>query len=171
MKKFLILILSLVLITGCGAEKVKDNNNENNDRVGYSITIEGTKIMVGDEFSKISSKLGKDYEYQEVETCAFEGMDKIYSYSDYEIYNYHEKGVEKIYTITLLNENVSTDEGITIGSTVEEVVDTYGDNYEDVAGSYVFQKGDTILTFIFDDGVVTSIEFKIELEGINDEGA
>lgn len=170
MKKVLVLMLGILLLTGCGASNADENKAKarETDRVGYSITLNGVEMMVGDEFSKVSSKLGKDYQYQEVETCAFEGMDKIYTYPDYEIYNYHEDGVEKIYTITLSTENVATDEGIRVGDTISDVISKYGDDYEDVAGAYTYTKGDTLLTFIFDEEAVTSIEYKIQLEGVEE---
>ena len=74
MKKFLVLIFCILCITGCGSNEV-DEKKTSNERVGYFITIDGNKLMVGDNYDLIKNSLGSNYEYQEVPSCAFEGMD------------------------------------------------------------------------------------------------
>lgn len=164
MKKILFLLLCVLCLTACGGENAKEKQKVVDDRVGYSLTIEDYKIMVGDDFSSIKGELGENYEFQEVPSCAFEGMDKIYTFSDYEIYNYIDGDVEKIYTITLLNDNISTAEGVKIGSTIDDVVSKYGVDYKDAIGAYTYAKGKTLLTFIFDNNSVISIEYKLDIE-------
>lgn len=161
MKKIAITLAILLTIVGCGEKK---ETKKETPKEGYSITINGKNLMVGDEFSLSKEALGENYEFQEVESCAFEGKDNIYTYADYEIYGYHDKDVEKIYTITLLTDKISTKEGIKLGSTKEEVVDTYGQDYEDAIGAYTYSKGDTLLTFIFEENEVVSIEYKLNVE-------
>lgn len=165
MKRILILFLSIILITGCATEQKEEKKDQKQEeKVGYTIELAGQKIMVGDDFSNIKENLGSDYERQEVESCAFEGMDTIYTYDDYEIYNYHDADKEKIYTITLLNDNITTSEGVKVGNTISDVVNTYGKDYNDAMGAYSYTKGDTILTFIFENDTVISIEYKLNVE-------
>lgn len=161
MKKFLIIFTVLILVTGCGNTSSKDTKKES---TGYEINIKGKDISVGSEFSIIKDLLGEDFEYQEIESCAFEGKDSIYTYDNLEIYNYHDKDIEKIYTITLLDDTISTKEGIKIGSTIVEMKKTYGHDYEETIGAYVYTKDNTILTFITEDDIVTSIEYKLNID-------
>ena len=163
MRKFLLLLLCVFCITGCGNEK-ENGKNKIQEKEDYFFNVMDKKVFVGDDYSLIKEQLGNNYEFQEVPSCAFVGMDKIYTFDDYEFYNYVDNGVEKIYTITLLNDNVTTNEGIKIGSSVSEVVSTYGNGYTDAIGAYTYAKGDTLLTFIFNDDKVISIEYKLNIE-------
>ena len=161
MKKIVFILIVLLLMTGCEEKKEQEFPSDNN----YAISIEGVDVKVGEEFQKVQSHLGEDFTTQKAKSCAFEGEDHIYTYPDYEIYNYVENDVEKIYTITLLTDKVSTKEGIHLGSTKEEVEETYGNDYEDSYGAYVYSKGNTVLTFIFEEEKVISIEYKLNQEG------
>ena len=54
---------------------------------------------------------------------------------------------------------VSTPEGISIGSTREKVIETYGDGYEAVGENISYKSEKTCLQFIFRDGKVTSVKY------------
>jgi hypothetical protein len=163
MRKFLLLLLCIFCITGCGPEK-ENEKNKIHEKEDYFITVMDKKVFVGDDYSLIKTQLGNNYEIQEVPSCAFEGMDKIYTFDNYEFYIYVVNGIEKIYTITLLSDQVSTNDGIKIGSSVSDVVSKYGNGYTDAIGAYTYTKGDTLLTFIFDGDKVVSIEYKLNIE-------
>ncbi len=160
MKKIGLFLISILLLTGCGAKKEQEEALET-----YVFHVGDIDIEVGEEFQKVQDALGKDFTTQTVKSCAFEGEDYIYTYPDYEIYNYVDSSTQKIYTITLLTDKVSTKEGIHLGNTKEEVVQTYGNQYEDAYGAYVYTKGNTILTFIFEENEIVSIEYKLNQEG------
>ena len=62
------------------------------------------------------------------------------------------------------NEEVEleTEEGIKISDTVDDMLEAYGDDYENpVENSYVYTKGDVNLTFIVENDVITSIEYTL----------
>ena len=56
------------------------------------------------------SVLGEPMHYFEAPSCAFEGMDKIYSYSGFEFTTYTKDNVDYIASIVFLDDTVTTRE-------------------------------------------------------------
>lgn len=54
---------------------------------------------------------------------------------------------------------MSTPEGITIGSTPEEVEAAYGEDYEDLGTQFSYENGDARLSVLFEDGKAVSVEY------------
>ena len=67
--------------------------------------------------------------------------------------------VDYISSVRLLDGSVSTPEGVTIGSSQEDVTAAYGTDFEDMGTGYSYQDGDTILEVLFQDGAVVSVEY------------
>ena len=59
----------------------------------------------------------------------------------------------------LLSSAAATPEGITIGSTRQEVEAAYGEDYEAFGEQYTYEDGDAQLFIIFQDGAVVSVEY------------
>lgn len=111
------------------------------------------------EFAPLLDFIGEPDSYFEAASCAFDGLDKTYTYGDVEIITYPDEDVDHISSIRLLNSGVSTPEGITIGSSVEEVEAAYGEDYTDFGGQYTYEDGDTLLSLLFEDGAVIAVEY------------
>lgn len=111
------------------------------------------------EFAPLLDFIGEPDSYFEAASCAFDGLDKTYTYGDVEIITYPNEDVDYISSIRLLNSGVSTPEGITIGSSVEEVETAYGEDYTDFGGQYTYEDGDTLLSLLFEDGSVIAVEY------------
>ena len=103
--------------------------------------------------------LGEPDSYFEAPSCAFQGIDKIYTYSHFEINTYQDNDTDKISMILFLDDLVSTSEGICIGMTKENMENVYGTGYEVQNGAYVYKKDSMKLVFIISDGEITSIEY------------
>lgn len=104
--------------------------------------------------------LGNPQETYEAPSCAFDGMDVIYKYPGYEVLTYAKDGSAVISGVVLRDDTVGTPEGAYIGMTKADVEKIYGKTAES-AGSLQVEKGNCNLLFIFDNDVVTSIQYNL----------
>ena len=123
----------------------------------YLFKSDDTEIPLGAEYSSLN--LGDSKDYYEVQSCAFNGMDKIYTFDNYEIHTYPDNGTDKVLSVYFLNDQVSTTEGVKIGDSLDKMTQTYGTDYEQLDTQYIYTKGLTQLIFIVEDGNITSIEY------------
>lgn len=63
---------------------------------------------MNEKAAPILEKLGEPMEYFEAESCAFEGLDKIYTYSGFELHTYEMKGTDYVASVMFLDDSVST---------------------------------------------------------------
>ncbi len=126
---------------------------------GYVFESGGIVIGMNDEAAAIVSGLGSWSNYAESPSCAYQGMDKIYTYPGFDLYTYVKDGVDYVNSVYFLDASVSTPEGLRLGSSVEEMLAAYGDGYTEEYGVYTYTKEKTSLTFIITDGVVEAIEY------------
>lgn len=129
---------------------------ENTEDV-YVFDDNGKKLTLGVEYSSLN--LGEPADYYEVQSCAFDGMDKIYTFDNYEVHTYPDNDTDKVLSVYFLNDQVSTTEGVKIGDSMDKMVETYGDGYEQLETQYTYTKGLTQLKFIVENNVITSIEY------------
>ncbi|MCD8300871.1 MAG: hypothetical protein LUC41_06855 [Clostridiales bacterium] len=124
----------------------------------YTVTIDGTTIIMNAEADPIIEGLGDDYSYFESESCAFEGLDKVYSYSGFKLDTYPTDDVDYVSAIIFMDDTVESDEGITIGSARDDVIEAYGEADEDTGSSLIYEKGDSTMTIGITDDAVSSFE-------------
>ena len=127
----------------------------------YSFTLDGTTIAANAQMAPIVEALGEADSYFESESCAFQGLDKVYTYGSVVISTYPVDEVDYVYTIELKDDTVSTPEGIYIGSSADDVLSAYSDagDIEQTDSAISITKGDCTLAFILEDGVVTNITY------------
>lgn len=130
-------------------------------RSKYVFTYGEVRLPMNEEFSALREALGEPTTYFEAQSCAFDGLDKTFTYPGIELVTYPVEGVDYISDIYFLDESVSTAEGLHIGSTLEEVEAAYGTDHtaDDFGFYYTYTDGDTQLKFGVEDGVVTEIEY------------
>lgn len=122
--------------------------------------ISGSILLTADmEAAPVINALGEPENYFEAPSCAFMGVDKIYTYSHFEIDTYPDGGTDKISMILFLDDLVATPEGICIGMTIDDVKRVYGNGYEEINGACVYKKNNTKLTFLVKNGEISSIEY------------
>ena len=138
--------------------KNKDSKNEDEDVEGnFAFKSSDVVITIDDEAEVILNKLGEPMKYFEAPSCAYQGLDKTYYYNGFEVTTYTDKGKDYIANILLVDDSVTTDEGIYIGSSKDDVVNAYGSEYVESTGQYSYSKGDSELQFIFENNLVISI--------------
>lgn len=126
---------------------------------GFLFEANGVVMGMNEEVSPILSGLGEYNNYAETPSCAFQGLDKIYSYNGFDLYTYPKGDVDYVNSIYFIDESVSTPEGIHLGSTQEEMLSAYGEDYAEEFGVYTYTKEKSTLSFLVTDGVIESIEY------------
>ena len=199
MKKNIIIIAVVLLVIAVAATVIILNNNqENNDPSNSNITdshgehlndtgkdasggdttsekeiyyfeYKDVKIGINNEAAPILEALGEPMNYFEAPSCAFEGMDKIYSYSSFEFTTYTKDDKDYISSIIFLDDTVETREGIALNASLEEIINAYGNEYEKSFEQYSYTDGNCIISFILENNEVVSIEYAMDFQD-NQEG-
>ncbi|MCL2254261.1 MAG: hypothetical protein FWC09_07430 [Lachnospiraceae bacterium] len=187
-KTIIPLILLTIFLTACGSNevnrisgdvtnltqenKINDLNQSANStnpaqetitnqpaHKGYAFSHKGETLAVDADFAPVLSSLGEPRSYFEAESCAFEGLDKIYTYSGFEVNTYPQPNGDFIAAIILKDDTVKTAEGITIGSSRREMESAYGAGSVNDSGQIVYHKDGMKLCFILSGDDVISIEY------------
>lgn len=141
---------------GNGTELVQTNNTSVDD---YVFEYKGVKIAPDMNTNEFLDALGEPLHYYEVKSCAFEGMDKIYTYTSFEISTYPNGANDLVSYIYFKDDTVTTEEGAYLGMAKSDVLALYGSNYTEKAGAYVYSRGGMELRFVFDGETLVSIEY------------
>lgn len=178
MKKIISLILVLCLcvaLAACGGGN-NDNggtgsggnndggNTGNQNEPGYTFTHNGTQIAMNVKAESIITALGEPVSYTEEPSCAFSGLDKTYNYGSFVLQTYPDGDVDYIYCLWLVDDSVSTSEGVYIGATKAEVEAAYGAAAFNGTNAYVLTKGACTLSVILEGDVVSSITYDAVLD-------
>ena len=168
MKKLLCLILCLAMfacLCACGSTESSNSGSDNTGTAGgYKFTYNGTTIAMSADAAPIVAALGEPKKFTEEASCAFTGMDKTYFYGSYYIQTYPMGDKDYIYGVWFADDSVSTPEGVYIGAAQAEVEKAYGADTFNGTNSYGVKKTAGTLTVILTDGVVSSIQYAINLD-------
>jgi hypothetical protein len=183
MKKMSIILLAMVLIfalTACSVENEQNEdlvitratepevteaaNPEQEEAADvesgvFSFVADGVELIPGTPFD--ATVLGEASSVYEVPSCAIEGTDNVYNYETFEITAYDDGTGEVVYSIYLLDSNLTTTEGLALGDDAARVIELYGENYTEVGTAYVYTRSNTQLLLIMQNGVVVSIEYRM----------
>ena len=121
----IILAIIIIVIIGVGVYMiVKGSSNEpqkvenKQTETSYTLKINNKEIKLGETFSR--EKCGQELQYSEVASCAFDGLDKTYTYENYEIKTGEQ---DKIVSIYFIDEGIATTEGVKITDSYDKMVD------------------------------------------------
>lgn len=185
MKKWIALLISVVLLlslAACGS-KLEDNGPQEitvgtkapipettgaaaaGETTGtaedvYSYVFEDVELIPGAAFDV--SELPEAESVYTVPSCALEGTDNVYSYGTLEVTAFNDGKGEFIYSVYLLDPNLTTAEGLAQGDTAAKVTELYGEEYTENGTEWIYQKGETLLCVLFQDGTVIGIEYRLE---------
>lgn len=154
MKYFWSILLLAALLAGC-APSESDAPEE-----GFTFTYNGCQIQPNAEASAITEALGSPKSYTEETSCAFEGLDKTYFYGSFYLTTYPLDGKDYVYRIWFVDDTVTTEEGLRIGNTQAEAEAVLGKDCFGGSNTCSRSKGNTKLTVILTDGLVSSIQYE-----------
>lgn len=181
-----LMVISLLCLAGCGSAEEKVIGGEVNNQIsngatatetgkigstgtqqentsqstkGYVFAEKGLSIEVDGDMAAYLPTLGDPASYFEAASCAFEGLDKVYTYNSYVIKTYPQGSKDMISEIILMDDSVTTLEGICIGSDEAAVEAAYGTKYTENGKMHVYAKDGMKLGLIIEDGAVTSIQY------------
>lgn len=122
-------------------------------------TGDGVTVCVDEDMAQVLSDLGEAQSYFEAESCAFEGLDKTYTYPGFVITTRPDGENDYVNSIRLTDDSVTTAEGVYIGSSEDDVKAAYGEDGGADQGMLSYTAGGVSLNFILEEGTVISIEY------------
>ena len=161
MKRISALLLTLTMalaLTACG-DDTSTATPTPPARDMFTFVYKDCLLPMNAEFAPLLEIIGEPDTYFEAASCAFDGLDKIYTYGGIELTTYPDGDKDYISSIRLLDDTASTPEGITIGSTRDEVVAAYGDGYTDSGDLYTWESENAILSILFENDEAISVEY------------
>ena len=183
MKKIWLVLMLAMVVAGCGKEmdeskgteptttpveqQENQDSGENKDTAankvsepkGYVFEYNGVKIGMDMEAAPIIEALGKPASYFEAPSCAFEGLDKTYSYGSFEIDTYEQEGKDYIACVFFCDDLIETPEGVALFETKADMIGAYGENFKEEFGMQVYENEGMKLKFILNGDEITSIEY------------
>ncbi len=157
--RILAVLLAALTLTLCLASC--GGGNKNSDSYIFKAP-NGVKIAIGARHDDVIPKLG-DYNSVNIsDSCGgFSGKDRIYYYNGFRVYTTPSAKGDIVNKIELTDDSVSTPEGLTIGSTKDQVTKAMGAGTA-VGSNLSYEQGDMKLVFIFRDGTVTNIQYLLK---------
>ena len=171
----LIISLTVMLLSGCDANKTDPSDatvkpisgattepggataapSQDN---GYVFKKGDVTVIMNAKAADIIAALGEPTSYYESPSCAFEGMDKTYSYGSFDVTTYTSGGVDYISGVVLWDDSIETPEGLYIGASAADVQRIYG---AEAAGktNVRLEKGVSALLILLSNDTVTSIQY------------
>lgn len=158
-KRIAFILLSSILFFSC-APADKGGSTQ------YVFEYKGVPIPVHAELNPILEKIGKANNYFEAPSCAFKGLEKIYTYGNFNIHTYEDKGVDYVGSVSILDDSIATKEGLYLFSPVTKALKIYGEGYTKNMGQYTWTSGDkkSKLVMLEENGKIVSIEYSAILK-------
>ena len=155
-KRFLILLGALLLTLGALAAC---DGAEESQKTPYSFAVGSAIVEIDGEAEAILQEIGPWSTYDESPSCAFEGLDKTYYFGSFYLQTYPQGDKDYVFGFWFADDSVSTNENIYIGAPQAQVEAAYGADSYNGTNAYILTKGETKLTVILTDGVVSSIQY------------
>ena len=155
----------LVITRGTEAAEIAEETNGADEVAAakvYSFTAEGVELIPGAAFDP--AVLPEAASVYTVPSCAIEGTDNVYNYEAFEVTAYNDGTGEVIYSIYIIDPNITTPEGLALGDSLDRVVELYGDGYVVSGTAYDYSSEGTMLSIIIQSDAVASIEYRMITE-------
>lgn len=162
-----ILVMSLFLYSCSTSEKKNEINVESNvEKQNVEVKVDpfifkinDVEIKMNEKAAPILEKLGKAKSEFVAPTCAFQGVDKVFTYSGFQVNTYQKDDVDYILGVLFIDDSVKTTEGLRLFEKIDKAKELYGD-IEGKEGYYKYEKGDSSLAVVEEKGEIISIEYR-----------
>ncbi|MBR0091332.1 MAG: hypothetical protein IJP92_06515 [Lachnospiraceae bacterium] len=126
---------------------------------GVAVSANNAPIRMDMKMEELLTVLGEPNSYFEAPSCAFDGVDKTYTYPNFVIDTYPVDGVDLVSRVFLSNDLVETSEGLAIGQTKQNMIDIYGSEYEENGTECIYTNGNMKLRVIVEEDRVKTITY------------
>ena len=167
MKKIIAMLLAMAMLlcfAACQSNETEAPGSKEPVQDSFTFTYKGTKIALHAPAADVVAALGEPKTYSESTSCAFEGLDKSYGYGSFYLETYPIGDKDYVYGWYFVDDMVENDEGICIGSSLEDVKQAYGEENFNGTNTFVIKRGSGVLTIILDMASVSSIQYSIVTE-------
>lgn len=168
MKKLVIFTLIACLLlsfAGCQSGTTEEKKPGGyQDANNFAFTYKGTEIKLAAPAEPVIAALGEPMKYTESASCAFDGLDKQYYYGSFYLETYPDGDKDFIYGWWFADDSISTPEGIYIGADQASVEKAYGAENFNGTNSFAVKQGNGTLTILLEKGVVSSIQYNLNVE-------
>lgn len=166
MQKWISLLLTIVCLFALAlADDVALPTQEPATSTGYvfCVTLQNgqeVQLCVDEDFSVLLPLLGEPVSLFESESCAFQGIDRVYTYPSFAVYTYPQEGVDRISSIFLMDDMVETAEGVMIGMDIAQARALYGEPAQEAEGSLTYVQDGCALSLLYDaESCITAITY------------
>jgi hypothetical protein len=156
MKKITSLLLIFILLGACSAKPQVSFTKED-----ASLTVESKTISPGMKYT--SPTILNWVTFTELTSCAYKGNDKVYDYGNFTLYTYSD-GIDDYILSIELTSSLSTSKGIQIGSSREDVLKAYGEDYTTKILNVIYTDGQVNLNFLIVEDKVSAISLNYRPE-------
>ncbi|MBE6661047.1 MAG: hypothetical protein E7605_06545 [Ruminococcaceae bacterium] len=147
----LVLTIVLVLLCACAPAPADETS-------ALLLSYRGVELTVGMAADEAIARLGDDYTVTEAESCAGQGMDRMYTYSSMRLYVFAPvEGEAVVSSVSYTDDGAQTAQGLRIGSTSSDVIAALGEADEADDARLIYRGKGCVLTFGLRDGVVVSV--------------
>jgi hypothetical protein len=130
-----------------------------NDDIGFTLEYSGFVIYMDQDMTDVINALGEPLGIFEAPSCAFDGIDRIFSYPGIQIHTYPEDDEDFVHTLSIRDDSISIYGGIFLGSTWDSVKFVFGNDYAQDFDMFTYTRGQTTLAFLVENDIITAITF------------
>jgi len=147
------------------SEPVMETTAEGGNEAFVCRLSDGREITLGGEADAVLASLGEYRDMLEAPSCIHDGYDRVYTYDGFSVTTSPDgNGKDTVTEFAVETSACVLDGGVTVGSTVDEMVASFGDDYTDSFGFIRYERGNTVLSFVTEDGAITSIVFSVNAQ-------
>lgn len=124
-------IMMIGVFSGCSGENGSVSTGSNTagafSENDLYLVIGGTKYTCDVYVDEITKAFGDGYQYSEGMSCAYDGMDKIFTYPELDVYTRPDGDKDIVIELCSYGSDVTSSAGIKIGSSGDDVKKAYGE--------------------------------------------
>ena len=138
----------------------QNGSSYNNDsRRGFYFVYAGVRINLNDNMADVLAQIGEPIAMFESPSCAFDGVDRIFYFDGFIIDTYPCGDNDYVLSIVITDSSLLTPEGIGLGSSFDNMVAAYGNDYENMLDLFSYIKDGVRLSFLFEGDEIVDITY------------